>query len=419
MLKTTKQISIPKIILSCFSGNLLEWYEFAIFGYLTPYISQLFFPNNTPTMALLLTYGIFATGFIMRPLGAIIAGHIGDHHGRKFSLIIAILMMTIPTVAMGLLPTYDQIGLWAPVLILCFRMIQGLSLGGEFSSSIIYLIENAPKNKRAYFGSWADMGSAAGMILATLTSIGLTTFLTAEQILAWGWRLPFLAGVIFGLLGLIMRRQLKETPEFLESSPLSRRPFYKEILDQPFKFLFSITFLAINTSGYYILIIYLPQQAAPELSLYLSLFSLLMMIPPNMLGAILADKIGQVKSLLIGIIGSIFTIIPAVYATYYWPTPWIFLCHGLFSISLGLCFAPRSSFVVQLYSVTTRCRGVGISYNLANALFGGTAPLLALLSVQWTGSLLAPGLLILSMAFISLGSVIGLNRYRLAPIHPS
>lgn len=410
-----QQPSSLKMRISCFVGNLLEWYEFAIFGYLTPYISQLFFPSDHPTTALLLTYGIFATGFVMRPLGAIIAGYIGDHYGRKISLIISILMMTIPTVTIGLLPTYHQIGILAPLLILCCRLIQGLSLGGEFSGSIIYLIENAPKNKRAYFGSWADMGSSVGMILATLTSLSLTTFLSGDQILNWGWRLPFLMGLFFGGLGLIMRRQLVETPEFLESSKVSKRPAIRDaILGDPLNFLLSITFLAINAFGYYILIIYLPQQVAPELSMYLSLTSLLIMMPATLIGALLSDKIGQFQSLLIGIIGSILTIIPAVYATYYLPMPWIIVFHGLFSISLGLCFGPRSSFVVQLYPVVNRCSGMGISYNIANAIFGGTAPLMALLSVQLTGTKFAPAFLTLGMALLSLVSVVALNHYRLS-----
>lgn len=414
---TKQHPSLLKMKVSCFVGNLLEWYEFAIFGYLTPYISQLFFPSNHPTTALLLTYGIFATGFIMRPLGAVIAGYIGDHYGRKTSLIISILMMTIPTVAIGLLPTYQQIGFFAPLLILCCRLIQGLSLGGEFSGSIIYLIENAPKNKQAYFGSWADMGSSAGMILATLTSLSLTNILSSDQMLSWGWRLPFLGGILFGGLGLIMRRQLVETPEFLESSITSRRYAVRDaILKDPFKFLLSITFLAINASGYYILIIYLPQQTTTDLSMYLSLTSLLIMMPATLIGALLSDKIGQYQSLLIGITGSILTIIPAVYATYYLTAPWIIVYHCLFSISLGLCFGPRSSFVVELYPVANRCSGVGISYNIANAIFGGTAPLMALLSVQLTGSKLAPAFLVLGMACLSLISVILLYYYRLSPI---
>lgn len=417
MSMTKQQPSLFKMRVSCFVGNLLEWYEFAIFGYLTPYISQLFFPSDHPTTALFLTYSIFAIGFIMRPLGAIIAGYIGDHYGRKTSLIISILIMTIPTVAIGLLPTYHQIGFLAPFLILCCRLLQGLSLGGEFSGSIIYLIENAPKNKRAYFGSWADMGSSAGMILATLTSLSLTNVLSNDQMLNWGWRLPFLMGVLFGGLGLMMRRQLLETPEFLESSVASRRYAVRDaILKDPFTFLLSITFLAINACGYYILIIYLPQQTTPELSMYLSLASLSIMMPATLIGALLSDKIGQFPSLLIGITGSILTIIPAVYATYYLSVPWIIVCHCLFSISLGLCFGPRSSFVVQLYPVASRCSGVGISYNIANAIFGGTAPLMALLSVQMTGSKLAPAFLVLGMAGLSFISVILLYYYRLSLI---
>lgn len=404
--------STTKIIISCFAGNVLEWYEFAVFGYLTPYISQLFFPLNDPTTGLLFTYGIFATGFIMRPFGAVLTGYIGDRHGRKAGLTLSILMMTVPTMMIGLLPTYEQIGILAPILILCCRLVQGISLGGEFSGSIIYLIENAPKNKYGLFGSWADMGSSVGMILATLTSLALIWFLTKEQILSWGWRLPFFLGFILGILGLIMRKQLHEAPQFLaDYQDCVKNPVRQAICEQPLKFLLSVTFLAINTSGYYLLIIYLPQQAPSTISLYLSLASLIVMMPATFTGAYISDKIGSFKSLCWGIILSILTVIPAVYATYHLEHILIFICHGLFSISLGLCFGPRSNFIIHLYPVTARCSGVAISYNIANAIFGGTTPLMAMLAVQITGSRLSPGFLVAIMAFISLASVIKLNQY--------
>lgn len=413
MIHTKKQASTIKIIISCFSGNVLEWYEFAIFGYLIPYISQLFFPSNNSITATLFTYGIFATGFVMRPVGAILTGYIGDRYGRKLSLTFSILTMTIPTTAIGLLPTYEQIGIFAPILILCCRLIQGISLGGEFSSSIIYLIESAPQNKRGFFGSWADMGSSVGMILATLTSLALTKILTENQILTWGWRLPFLLGIVLGILGLIMRQQLSEAPVFLAEHHSSiKSPIYQAICEQPLKFLLSITFLAINTSGYYLLVIYLPQQAPSKFSLYISLTSLIAMMPATFISAYMSDKIGPFKSLCWGITSSILTIIPAVYATYYFAPHWIFIYHSLFSISLGLCFGPRSNFIVQLYPVASRCSGVAISYNIANAVFGGTAPLMAMLIVQATGSRLSPGFLVLSLAFISLISVLKLEQYR-------
>lgn len=402
-----------KIILSCFAGNVLEWYEFAIFGYLTPYLSELFFPSHDPITSIILTYGVFATGFIMRPMGAIFSGYIGDKYGRKLSLIISILMMMIPTTLMGLLPTYNQIGLLAPLLLLGCRLVQGLSLGGEFSSSIIYLIENAPVQRRGFFGSWADLGSSVGMILATLTSLGLTCLLAKEDILSWGWRIPFLFGLGIGGIGLIMRRHLNETPIFLEAAGAKiQNPLKEAILNDPLKFFFSITFLAINASGYYFLIIYLPREAGHGLSLYLSLSSLLIMMPATFLGAYFSDKVGQFKCLISGIISAGLLVIPTIYSTYYLSTAWIFVFHGLFSASLGLCFGPRSSFIVQLYPVHLRCSGVSVSYNLANAIFGGTAPLLSMLSVQIAGTKLAPGFLILALSFLSLISVIKLNQKR-------
>ncbi|WP_051908534.1 MFS transporter [Candidatus Odyssella acanthamoebae] len=205
---------LKKIAISCFAGNMLEWYEFAVFGFLTTYISQNFFPTSSPYLATLMTYAIFATGFIMRPLGAILSGHIGDRQGRRGGLLLSITLMALPTFAIGCLPTYEQIGILAPILLLLCRMIQGISLGGEFSGSIVYLIEHSPKDRPGFYASWADLGSSVGMIAASLTSLVLTLYLSQNQMLSFGWRLPFLGGIAFGLLGYYLRRDLAETPEF-------------------------------------------------------------------------------------------------------------------------------------------------------------------------------------------------------------
>lgn len=404
-----------KIISSCFIGNVLEWYEFAIFGYLTKPISALFFPSATPLTSLLLTYGAFATGFIMRPIGALMTGYIGDKFGRKHALILSLLMMAAPTTAIGLLPTFDTIGLWAPILLIGCRLIQGLSLGGEFSGSIIYLVENAPSHRRGFFGSWADLGSSVGMICASLTAILLNAFLDPEQVLAWAWRFPFYLGLLFAIIGYRMRRELLETPEFAQlSKPQLLANPLKEVFKSHYQtFWLATTFLAINAAGYYLLIIYLPYQipgVTAAIPLIFSLVSLIVLMPANFIGAAISDRIGQVPCLLAGGISCMLLVLPMVYTAYHGSLTLNFLWQSLFAIALGFCFGPRSSFIVQLFPVHIRYTAVAFSYNIANAVFGGTAPLLSSLLVHQTGNQLAPGYMIMVMAGISVLSTLALRN---------
>ena len=407
---------LKKVIISCFSGTMLEFYEFAVFGYLTKQIPQLFFPNKDSFTATLLTYAVFATGFIMRPLGAILSGYLGDRRGRKSGLLFSIGLMTIPSFCIGLLPTYEQIGVLAPLLILICRMLQGISLGGEFGGSIIYLIESAPKDRPATYGAWADLGSGVGVIAATLTVLALNTFLTEAQFLQWGWRLPFLLSLIFGVIGYIIRSQLLETPRFLETPPqqLWRNPLKEVVRRHTVSFILASTLVALTGSGYYILIIYLPQQLAPTYPAYvISLIQLLSLIvnnTANFIAARLSDRLNHYRTMAIGTIGCLVLALPTVYAFTHLSLPWIFISCSLFAMTLGMCFGPRSAIVVSHFPVPIRYTGVSLSYNLGNALFGGTAPLLATLIVAYTATPLAAAILLMGMALITLMSIFGLKR---------
>lgn len=409
---------IKQIILSCLVGNWLEWYEFAIFGFLSKQISQNFFPATDPSLAILMTYGIFATGFLMRPVGGILSGYLGDRHGRKTGLLVSIVLMAIPTFLMGILPTYDQVGLLAPLFLLLCRMVQGVSLGGEFSSSIVYLIEHAPKNRQALYGLGADFGSSLGMITATLTIMVMTAVLTSEEMLTWGWRIPFLFGILFGGVCYYVRHNLDESPEFknLSHEEKVKNPLKLSVTENPKKFILSILFLAVNSGGYYFLVIFLPQQIGQGDNHYLStllpLVSLIAMIPAYFYGAYLSDRIGQPPCLIAGCILALILVFPVIYATYYMDAIWKCLFHALFAGSLALCYAPRSSFMVQLYSVKIRCTAISVSYNLANAFFGGLSPLVCLFAVGYFQNPFGAGIWVVGIALVSLISVLFLSKIK-------
>src|SRR5580698_4324520 len=197
-------------------GNVLEWYDFGVYGYLVPTISVLFFPSGDPTISLLLTFAVFGVGFVMRPIGSIVFGIYGDRYGRRKALSAVIFVMALSTFAIGLLPTYAEVGIAAPVMLLVVRLFQGLSTGGEFGGSTAYIVEYAPQHRRGFFGSFQLVGVAGGFLLGSLTAALLTATLTADDRLAWGWRLPFLFGIAVGLVGAYMRWKISDTPIYSE-----------------------------------------------------------------------------------------------------------------------------------------------------------------------------------------------------------
>ena len=405
-----------KLMMGCFIGNALEWFDFAIYGYLASVLAQLFFPKLDPYTALLSSYGVFAAAFVMRPIGAIFFGHFGDKQGRKKALIWSLVGMAIPTFLMGLLPVYEQVGVIAPICLIICRLLQGFSIGGEFSGSVILLAEHAPPHRKGFFSTWADMGSAVGMIFASLTILLLNATLDDSQLLSWGWRLPFITSFFFAIGGYFLRQTLSETPEFLAQKKKHSTSLPLSIIFQKYKrtLALAIGFLMVNSAGYYLLIVFIPNQnfhGYPKFYWTLStLFSLILMMPAMVWGAVMADKIGQVRCLIIGYLGCLIFAFPLLYSA----QNASFLTHvifqGLFAFSLGFCFGPRSSFAALIFPTSIRYSAVGLSYNLGNAFFGGTAPLVCALMIDRTGTILAPALYIVVASVLSIICVALLGR---------
>lgn len=241
-------------------GNIMEWYDFALYGYMASILSTLFFPSGNPTAALLATYGVFAAGSIMRPLGSVFFGWLGDTVSRSTAMFISVAMMAFPTVVLGLLPTYQTWGLAAPVLLVIIRLVQGLSFGGEFSSSVTYLVETSPVDKRGLSGSYANVGSIAGMLLGSGMAAMTTNLLPSDQVHAWGWRLPFLFGAVLGIFAIWLRRHMPKSSHFqkhdnerADTSPL------KEAFTDNFRETLQAVLLASSYGAlFYISLVFLP-----------------------------------------------------------------------------------------------------------------------------------------------------------------
>ena len=207
--------SIRQVIAASFIGTAIEWYDFFLYGTAAALVfGQLFFPVSTPLIGTLSAMGTFAVGFVARPVGGLIFGHYGDRIGRKTMLIISLLMMGIATFLIGLLPTYESIGIWAPILLVAFRIFQGLGVGGEWGGAVLLAVEHAPEGRRGYYGSWPQMGVPAGLLLGNLALLPLSLALSQEAFLSWGWRIPFLFSIVLVGVGLFIRLRIMESPAF-------------------------------------------------------------------------------------------------------------------------------------------------------------------------------------------------------------
>jgi MHS family proline/betaine transporter-like MFS transporter len=250
-------------------GNTLEWYDFAVFGFVAPAISSQFFPSDDRLAGLLNTFALFAVGYLARPLGGALFGHLGDRIGRKRALQISILMMAVPTSLMAVLPTHAEIGIWAAVLLALLRLLQGFSVGGEFIGSICYLVEVAPVKQRGLFGSFAVFSTVGGMLLGSAVAAILHLTLSPEATAAWGWRLPFLGGIVLGFTGWHLRRHLLETPAFEQIVSQGRtepHPGLRALRQMPAEIVQVAVMTMLLGVGIYTLFIWMPTYLTHILS---------------------------------------------------------------------------------------------------------------------------------------------------------
>jgi MFS transporter, MHS family, proline/betaine transporter len=391
-------------------GNVVEWYDFALYGYLAAIIGRLFFPGEDPTASLLASYGVFAAGFVMRPLGATVFGWLGDTVGRGRTMLISVVMMAFPTVALGLLPDYQSIGIAAPVLLVVIRMIQGLSVGGEFSSSVTYMVETAPEEARGRAGSWANVGSMTGMLLGSAAAAAVTTFFPPEILDTWGWRLPFLVGGVIGLAAILIRRDLPRSPHFQshEAGTPSRSPFQQLWTQNRATAIQAFLFAASYGMVFYLVMVYLPgwlsREGGADESLALQINSALTLgiIPLMVLFAWIGDRWIRRTHL----IAAAF----AVMAILAYPLGLYMIGQSISAMIVGqaalvlLLAVPLGSApatFVELFPSSDRLTGYSISFNLGVGVVGGATPALATWMIVATGHPLAPAWLLIAAAVVA------------------
>jgi MFS transporter, MHS family, proline/betaine transporter len=399
-----------RIVAAASIGNALEWFDLLVYGYLAVTISRLFFPSNDENASLLLALGTFGVSYLIRPLGALALGAYADRSGRKASLLASIQLMMIGTLLMAALPTYRSIGLLAPAGVLIARLLQGFSIGGEFGSGTSFLVEHGP-DRKGFFGSfgWAGQGLAA--VLASAFGIGLATAVTRSQLDSWGWRLPYLFGLLIGPIGFYIRRHIDETPEFV-AAPLSLTPLRELLTRQLDRVFLAIGIAVISNSSNYV-ILYMPTFAVTQLKLPAStgftatlLGGLILTVGSPVFGH-WSDKVGRTPIMIAAALLFLITSYPAFVLLTAVPTMavvvfvvcWLSLLKTAYSGVLP-------SLMAELFPTRTRAVGVALSYNISVPIFGGFAPFFAALLIQLTGDRHAPSFYLMLTALISLGTLL-------------
>jgi MFS transporter, MHS family, proline/betaine transporter len=392
-------------------GNFVEWYDYSVYGFFATIIASQFFPSDDRVASLLATFAVFAVAFFMRPVGAFVFGHYGDTIGRRNTLAAAIILMGIATLMIGVLPSYAQIGVLAPILLVIARLLQGFSAGGEWSGSAAFMVEYAPENKRGLYGSWQQVSIVAGLLVGSAMGGLLGTVLSEDALNAWGWRIPFILGMVVALVGLYLRLRVEDTPAFRiieEKEEITEAPVKESFTAHWRESLTAIGFTVAWTVAYYILLTYMPTYVSETLGIPLTqallsnaigLVVLMALIPFT---AALSDRIGR-KPLLIAFSALIALLTyPLFLLASTQVLAFIVLAQVLFGVIISLFSGPGPAALVEMFPTNVRYSALGVSYNIAVAAFGGTAPFIATYLISRTGSNFSPGFYLIAAAVVTL-----------------
>ncbi len=403
-----------RAIVAASIGNALEWFDFVIYGFFAATIAKLFFPVGNETVSLLLALATFGVTFFMRPLGAIVLGSFADRYGRKAALVLTMLAMMLGTAIIAFAPTYASIGIFATFLVVLGRLIQGFSAGGEFGSATAFLAEQNPA-RRGFYSSWQFASQAVTTILATGFGAAITAWLTQEQLQDWGWRIPFIAGLLIGPVGFYIRRHLDETKEF-KTTKISQSPLREMMIDRKTMLAIALGAVILCTVAMYT-ILFMPIYATRQLGLPASGSFLATLITGAIQLVLLpifgawSDRIGRTP---VATVCAILLTIGA-YPLFLWlasvPTlQTLIIVQGLMGILMAGYMGSLPAFMSDLFPTRLRTTGLSISYAFGVALFGGFAPFINTWLIQLTGSNVAPSFYLTFAGIVSLGAMLAARR---------
>ena len=408
--------AVRRAVAAAVVGNVLEWYDFAVYAYMAAVIAKSFFPTGDEVTSLLSTFAAFGVGFVMRPLGGILIGRLGDVKGRKTALIVTVALMAAGTVMIGLTPSYQSIGLAAPLLVFVARLIQGFSAGGEWGTSTAFIVEWAPSHRRGLVGSLQQCSVAGGLLLGSSVAAAVSTLLPPEAVDSWAWRIPFLLGGLLGPVGLYLRRHIGETPAFRAAAQLDaaarsaqRRPVGLAAR--------AFGFTVVWTVAYYLVLVYMPTFTRAHAgltrteALWATSTGLLVLVIATPFAGALSDRVGR-KPLLISSCASLILLPYPLFALMLdgAAVATIVAVQALFALAIALFSGPGPAAIAEIFPTAVRSTWMSIGYSLAVATFGGFAPFIATWLIAATGNPLSPTYYLIAAGIVSLLVIVALDE---------
>ncbi|MGW1585530.1 glycine betaine/L-proline transporter ProP [Streptomyces sp. NPDC002386] len=407
----TDSAMVKRAVKAAALGNAMEWFDFGVYSYIAVTLGKVFFPSGNPTAQLLSTFGAFAAAFLVRPLGGMVFGPLGDRVGRQKVLALTMIMMAAGTFAIGLIPSYASIGVGAPLLLLAARLVQGFSTGGEYAGASTFIAEYAPDKKRGFFGSWLEFGTLAGYIGGAGLVTLMTALLSTHDLLAWGWRIPFLIAGPMGIIGLYLRMRLEETPAFaaeVEKAEATRPkvPLREMVAGQWKALLLCMGLVLVFNVTDYMLLSYMPSYLTSELKydethgllVVLGVMALMMIVQP--FAGALTDRVGRRPVIAAGCAGFLLLSVPALLLIRQGSLLAVALGMGALGLLLVCFTAAMPAALPALFPTRVRYGSLSIGFNVSVSLFGGTTPLVVTALIGATGNMMMPAYYMMAAAVV-------------------
>ncbi|MEU7424879.1 glycine betaine/L-proline transporter ProP [Streptomyces sp. NPDC040750] len=432
----TDEAAVKRATKAAALGNAMEWYDFGIYSYLAATIGKVFFPSGNDTAQLLSSFATFAVAFLVRPVGGMVFGPLGDKVGRKRILSITMIMMAVGTFAIGLIPSHSAIGLWAPALLIFFRLVQGFSTGGEYGGASTFIAEYAPDKRRGFFGSFLEIGTLAGYVGASGLVVVLTSVFSEDQMLQWGWRIPFLVAAPLGLIGLYLRLKLDETPAFqkleggqakateaVDAVEASATGDLGKIFTHYWRpLVLCLALVAAYNITDYMLLSYMPTYLSDELGygtnhglLILLAVMVVQMCVINQVGR-LSDRFGRKPLLMAGMLGFLFLSLPSFLLIRQGGVVLITVGLLLMGLSLVMMLGTMSAALPAIFPTHVRYGSLSVAYNLSTSVFGGTTPLVITALISVFGTNLVPAYYATAAAVVGVVAVLCMKETANKPL---